>query len=152
MPSSSDRDQLSEIIRSLSTENDAPLFNPHCTIFSHAQDLDSAKSIIDQLNFKPFEAKVNGLQHSDYIWKTIFFELESNPHLLLLNYVFDQAMVADYQFEPHVSLIYKEMSDLNREKIISKISTMPIIHFDRIAVVNTSGPVSEWESVYEKAF
>jgi len=152
MPSDSDKVYLSSIIQSLSEAYDAPPFEPHCTIYSSVDDLESAKTIIDQLNFKPFEAKVNGLSQSEYIWKTIIFELETNPHLILLNYLFDQVLVADYQFEPHVSLIYKEMSDINREKIISKILAMPIIHFDRIAVVNTSGPVSEWESVYEKAF
>lgn len=152
MPSDSDKVYLSSIIQSLSEAYDAPPFEPHCTIYSSVDDLESAKTIIDQLNFKPFEAKVNGLSQSDYIWKTIIFELETNPHLLLLHYLFDQAMLDPYTFEPHVSLIYKKMGEGERERIIQSLSIMSKINFDRIATVNTSEPVSEWTSVFEKQF
>ncbi len=152
MPSDSDKVYLSSMIQSLSEAYDAPPFEPHCTIYSSVDDLESAKTIIDQLNFKPFEAKVNGLSQSDYIWKTIIFELETNPHLLLLHYLFDQAMLDPYTFEPHVSLIYKKMGEGERERIIQSLSIMSKINFDRIAIVNTSEPVSEWTSVFEKQF
>ena len=152
MPSDSDKAYLSSMIQSLSEAYDAPPFEPHCTIYSSVDDLESAKTIIDQLNFKPFEAKVNGLSQSDYIWKTIIFELETNPHLLLLHYLFDQAMLDPYTFEPHVSLIYKKMGEGERERIIQSLSIMSKINFDRIAIVNTSEPVSEWTSVFEKQF
>lgn len=152
MPSDSDKVYLSSMIQSLSEVHDAPPFEPHCTIYSSVDDLESAKTIIDQLNFKPFEAKVNGLSQSDYIWKTIIFELETNPHLLLLHYLFDQAMLDPYTFEPHVSLIYKKMGEGERERIIQSLSIMSKINFDRIAIVNTSEPVSEWTSVFEKQF
>lgn len=152
MPSDSDKVYLSSMIQSLSEAYDAPPFEPHCTIYSSVDDLESAKTIIDQLNFKPFEAKVNGLSQSDYIWKTIIFELETNPHLLLLHYLFDQAILDPYTFEPHVSLIYKKMGEGERERIIQSLSIMSKINFDRIAIVNTSEPVSEWTSVFEKQF
>ena len=152
MPSASDKVYLSSMIQSLSEAYDAPPFEPHCTIYSSVDDLESAKTIIDQLNFKPFEAKVNGLSQSDYIWKTIIFELETNPHLLLLHYLFDQAILDPYTFEPHVSLIYKKMGEGERERIIQSLSIMSKINFDRIAIVNTSEPVSEWTSVFEKQF
>ncbi|MDD9880706.1 MAG: hypothetical protein OXR70_02430 [Candidatus Marinimicrobia bacterium] len=152
MPSDSDKVYLSSMIQSLSEVYDAPPFEPHCTIYSSVDDLESAKTIIDQLNFKPFEAKVNGLSQSDYIWKTIIFELETNPHLLLLHYLFNQAMLDPYTFEPHVSLIYKKMGEGERERIIQSLSIMSKINFDRIAIVNTSEPVSEWTSVFEKQF
>ena len=152
MPSDSDKVYLSSITQSLSEAYDAPPFEPHCTIYSSVDDLESAKTIIDQLNFKPFEAKVNGLSQSDYIWKTIIFELETNPHLLLLHYLFNQAMLDPYTFEPHVSLIYKKMGEGERERIIQSLSIMSKINFDRIAIVNTSEPVSEWTSVFEKQF
>jgi len=152
MPSDSDKVYLSSMMQSLSEVYDAPPFEPHCTIYSSVDDLESAKTIIDQLNFKPFEAKVNGLSQSDYIWKTIIFELETNPHLLLLHYLFNQAMLDPYTFEPHVSLIYKKMGEGERERIIQSLSIMSKINFDRIAIVNTSEPVSEWTSVFEKQF
>ena len=129
MPSESDKVYLSSIIQSLSEAYDAPPFEPHCTIYSSVDDLESAKTIIDQLNFKPFEAKVNGLSQSDYIWKTIIFELETNPHLLLLHYLFDQAMLDPYTFEPHVTLIYKKMGEGERERIIQSLSIMSKINF-----------------------
>lgn len=150
LPSSSEQDQFSQLIQSLAGKYDAPPFDPHCTLFSPVHDIESAKTIIDQLNFKPFEAKLNGLSHSDYIWKTIFFELESNPHLLLLNYLIDQAMVDSYSFEPHVSLIYKEMTKREREAVIHSLTSIRKINFDRIAIINTSVQVSEWSSVFEK--
>ena len=78
--------------------------------------------------------------------------METNPHLLLLHYLFDQAMLDPYTFEPHVSLIYKKMGEGERERIIQSLSIMSKINFDRIAIVNTSEPVSEWTSVFEKQF
>lgn len=152
IPSDSDKVYLSSIIQSLSEAYDAPPFEPHCTIYSSVDDLESAKTIIDQLNFKPFEAKVNGLSQSDYIWKTIIFELETNPHLLLLHYLFNQAMLDPYTFEPHVSLIYKKLKTEARKEIIRNLPNIESFSFGSISIVKTTGDVNNWGNIYEKNF
>ncbi|MDP6340174.1 MAG: hypothetical protein QF842_07655 [Candidatus Marinimicrobia bacterium] len=152
LPSIADRDYLSEIIQSLGAEYDAPVFDPHCTIFTPVNDLESAKTIIDQLNFKPFKVSVSGLNQSDIIWKTVFVDLETDPHLILLNYLFHQAFDTDYDFQPHISLIYKNLPTGLRKEIIHNLPNIESFWLGSISIVNTTGVVNDWGNIYEKKF
>jgi len=150
IPSDSDKVYLSSIIQSLSDAYDAPTFAPHCTIFSPISDLEALKAIIQHLKFKPFEVTMGGLNQSEVIWKTVFIELEANPHLTLLNYLFNQAFDPGYVFQPHLSLIYKEMDVDSKKAIINNLDLKKFYKMHRLAVVDTSGPVETWKSVYEE--
>ncbi|MEA1881827.1 MAG: hypothetical protein U9N31_05440 [Candidatus Marinimicrobia bacterium] len=149
LPGKEDKAYLSKTIQSLGKEYNAPVFDPHCTLFSPVSDFESAKTIINQLNFKPFEVTMSGLHQSEIIWKTVFIELEINPYLILLNYLFQQAFDMDYNFQPHISLIYKEMNMETKMIIIEKLIVKNSYRMSRIAIVDTTGPVEGWESVYE---
>ena len=92
---------ISDIISSLGKEYNAPIFHPHCTLISPVTDLETAQTLIDQLNFEPFDVQMRGFGQTDIIWKTVFIKLEANPYLTLLNYLFSQAFDTDYNFLPH---------------------------------------------------
>ena len=149
MPIENDRNHLNRIIKSLAKNYDSIIFEPHCTLFSPCFEVEAAKSILNQLDIKQFETNVNRIDQSYSVRKTIFFELESDPRLILLNYLLGQAISEKYNFEPHLSLIYKKISKIERIRIIQSIPLIPKICFDRIAIVNTTGSVSEWTCEYE---
>ena len=147
--SKKDKIYISDIISSLGKEYNAPIFHPHCTLISPVTHLETAQTLIDQLNFKPFDVQMRGFGQTDIIWKTVFIKLEANPYLTLLNYLFSQAFDTDYNFLPHFSLIYKDMDSDLKNKIIKKLDLKDTYKVNGIAIVNTDGPVERWKSVYE---
>jgi len=147
--SKEDKTYISDIISSLGIEYNAPIFHPHCTLFSPVTNLETAQTLIDQLNFKPFDVQMRGLGQTDIIWKTVFIKLEASPYLTLLNYLFSQAFDTDYEFLPHFSLIYKEMDSNLKNKIINKLDLKETYRVNGIAIVNTAGQVERWKRVYE---
>ena len=58
IPSDFDDDLISKSIQSLSKKYLAPIFNPHCTIFSPITNLYKAQIIINQLEQKIFQVVV----------------------------------------------------------------------------------------------
>ena len=150
IPSDFDGDLISRSIQSLSKKYLAPIFKPHCTIFSPITDLNKAKIIINQLDQKIFQVDVQGIDESDDIWKTVFLKLVNNSTLKKINALFNQAFPQIYQFDPHISLIYKKLDAKKRKSIISKLDMKKSFAIDKISIVCTSGSVENWETVYSK--
>ena len=148
MPSKTDRAYLSTIIQSLSREHDAPTFEPHCTLFSPISDLKSFIKVIDTFDSQPFQVKSVCLNHSDVIWKTVFIELEMNDELEWLNQKFSDISVMDYEFNPHISLIYQSISNKKRQAIIDNLDLKKYYKMDGIAIMDTSQSIEEWKKVY----
>ena len=150
IPSHLDDALISKLIQSLSKKYLAPIFKPHCTIFSPITDLNKAKIIINQLDQKIFQVDVQGIDESDDIWKTVFLKLVNNSTLKKINALFSQAFPEIYQFDPHISLIYKKLDAKKRKSIISKLDMKKSFAIDKISIVCTSGSVENWETVYSK--
>ena len=150
IPSHLDDALISKLIQSLSKKYLAPIFKPHCTIFSPITDLNKAKIIINQLDQKIFQVDVEGIDESDDIWKTVFLKLVNNSTLKKINALFNQAFPQIYQFDPHISLIYKKLDAKKRKSMISKLDMKKSFAIDKISIVCTSGSVENWETVYSK--
>ena len=150
IPSHLDGVLISRSIQSLSKKYLAPIFKPHCTIFSPITDLNKAKIIINQLDQKIFQVDVQGIDESDDIWKTVFLKLVNNSTLKKINALFSQAFPEIYQFDPHISLIYKKLDAKKRKSIISKLDMKKSFAIDKISIVCTLGSVENWETVYSK--
>jgi len=148
MPSKTDRAYLSTIIQSLSREHDAPTFEPHCTLFSPISDLKSFIKVIDTFDSQPFQVKSVFLNHSDVIWKTVVIELVMNAELEWLNQKFSDISVMDYEFNPHISLIYQSISNKKRQAIIDNLDLKKYYKMDGIAIMDTSQSIEEWKKVY----
>ncbi len=148
LPIDSDHNYLSKIIQSLSEEHDAPFFQPHCTLFSSFSDIYSAKKIIDQIDLDFFDVEVRSISQSSDIWKTVFIELKNSSQLQNLNCLLKGLKDEDYLFYPHISLIYKLLDINKRKKIIQSLSIKKSFSFGKISIVNTTGHVESWETVY----
>jgi len=150
IPSDIDSDCISKSIQSLSKKYLAPIFKPHCTIISPITNLNKAQIIIDQLDQKEFQVNVKKIDESDDIWKTVFLKLVNNSTLKKINGLFNQAFPQIYQFDPHISLIYKKLDAKKRKSILTKLDMKKAFIIDKISIVRTSGSVESWETVYNK--
>ena len=152
LPIDSDNHYLSKIVQSLSEVYNATFFQPHCTLFSSINNLKNAEKIIDHIDIDSFKVDVNGINHSNHVWKTVFIDLKNTIQLQSLNLLWKNFEDEEYLFSPHISLIYKSLEMDKRKKIIQNLSIKKSFSFDKIAIVNTTAPVEYWETVYSKLF
>ena len=157
IPAPADAQYLQGIIYNLAATYQAPVFNTHCTLYSPT-DLPALeiKKILEQSanNMESFYVKKATISHTENIWKTIFIELLKSPELEQLQ----QAVISQfpngqpYEFLPHISLLYKEMSDKKKEDIIRNLQVKNSFKMDKIAAVRTGPNVDNWATVVEIPF
>jgi len=128
-----------------------PKFNPHITVFG---DVDSepnqlgeiAKSSIEGI--KPFKVKNAKIEFSDYIFKAAYISLELNSNLTQINQKLSEklSVVNNYSFQPHVSLLYLVLSEVEQNKIQSKLDIKKEFTVNRIVVQEIAENVSDWKT------
>jgi len=157
IPAREDAQYIKVIIDNLSINYQAPVFSPHCTLYSPI-DLPKAelKKILERSakNMKSFYVKNIMISHTEDLWKTIFIELLRSSELEQLQQeVISQFQVEQpYKFSPHISLLYKEIPDKIKEDIIRNLQVKNSFKMDKIAAVRTGPNVDNWETVVEIPF
>ena len=157
IPAREDAQYIQVIIDNLSINYQAPVFSPHCTLYSPI-DLPKAelKKILERSakNMKSFYVKKTMISHTEDIWKTIFIELLRSSELEQLQ----QAVIRQfhvehpYDFSPHISLLYKELPDKKKENIIRNLQVKNSFKMNKIAAVRTGPNVDNWITVVEIPF
>ena len=157
IPAFEDVQYLQAIINNLAATYQAPVFSPHCTLYSPT-DLPAArvKKILERSvkNMKSFYVKKATISHTENIWKTIFIELIKSPELAQLQ----QAVIHQfpngqpYEFLPHISLLYKEIPDKKKDIIIRNLQVKNSFKMDKIAAMRTGPNVDNWATVVEIPF
>ena len=157
IPAREDAQYIQVIIDNLSINYQAPIFSPHCTLYSPI-DLPKAelKKILERSakNMKSFYVKNIMISHTEDLWKTIFIELLRSSELEQLQQeVISQFQVEQpYNFSPHISLLYKEIPDKIKEDIIRNLQVKNSFKMNKIAAVRTGPNVDNWETVVEIPF
>ena len=157
IPAFEDVQYLQAIINNLAATYQAPVFSPHCTLYSPT-DLPAArvKKILERSvkNMKSFYVKNIMISHTEDLWKTIFIELLRSSELEQLQQeVINQFQVEQpYKFSPHISLLYKEMPDKKKEDVIRNLQVKNSFKMDKIAAAQTGPNVDNWETVVEIPF
>lgn len=148
-----DSDYIKQIMESLDKKYGGSRFVPHITAYGLMEiDLatitDKTKKIADEN--KSFHIKSSGLSHSDNIWKTVYINLELNDIMQEISRKLQKSFprYASYKFEPHISLIYKDLNALQREKIIREIKTKEEFVVDTISIMQFSDSVEDWKIVH----
>ena len=156
-PAKEDSAYLQEIVNALAFEYQAPVFYPHCTLYSPT-DLEGYE--LDEILEKAGEkigslyVTMNKLDHTINIWKTVFIELEKSLELSNLqhNLVSLIPEPKPYDFLPHISLIYKKMTAEQQEEIIHNLAVRNSYKMDRIVAMKTGPDVKHWEKIAEVCF
>jgi len=155
--SKSDREYLKNIIDKISEKYQAPKFEPHITIYGL---IDSEISLIETiakeitLNQNSFLVKKSEILQSDELWKTVFIELKTSQQLESIHKEFKKYFekISKYEFNPHISLIYKILPTEERIKIINELNIRKEFAVSKLAIQKFFPDVEKWKIVKEYDF
>src|SRR5437764_945079 len=120
--------QFATLIKDVATRFDAPIFEPHVTIYVTNAKHENPATVLENVlkNCRPFRLAVRRIDYSDAFTKTLFVQFAANPQLTRLAKDFRRASLSpsDYQLNPHLSLIYKRMDNETKRKLAASI-TLP---------------------------
>jgi 2'-5' RNA ligase len=150
-----------DLINDLARRYDAPVFEPHVTIYAGADSTDAVDRTLSKAaqDCEPIVLQALELSHSDEFIKTLFVEFGPNSKLQRLNQVIRSAAQnsSDYQPNPHLSILYKTISTQDRHLLTRSIDVpFPEVTFDSLKAVRCVSPtqsradVEAWRVVAEK--
>jgi len=149
-----DQEYFSQIISKLSNQYRSPIFTPHVTAYglidAELEELDEI--ILDSINsIHSFNIEKNTISFSDDFWKTLFVEFNSNDEMQEINKNLTQHLskFATYELKPHASLIYKEMSTEEKQRLSDTLEIKNSFKITGIGIQLFSERIDEWKIVRE---
>lgn len=152
--SKNDRDYLKKIMDKFSEKYQAPKFEPHITVYGL---VDSEMSLIESiakeltLNCNSFLVKKSEILQSEELWKTVYVELKMNNQMELIHKNLKKHFekIVKYEFNPHISLIYKILPIEEKIRIINELNIKNEFMIDKLVVQKFFPEVEKWKIVKE---
>jgi 2'-5' RNA ligase len=160
-PAAPARSRFAAIIDDLAGRFDAPVFEPHVTIYVTSAQQENPDAVFEKVlkARQPFRLTVAALDYSEKFTKTLFVQFAPDPELARLSEDLRRASVTqhDYELNPHVSLIYKAMDEETKRRLASSIA-LPFseVTFDNVkaiispAEIKSRADVEAWRVVAEQ--
>ena len=151
-PAEPARSRLAELIGNLARQFDAPVFEPHLTIYVTNAEQENPEAVLEKVlkSSQSFRLTVVGLDYSAKFTKTLFVQFVPDSRLARLSEDLRRASVTrnDYELNPHVSLMYKEMDEETKRRLASSI-TLPFkeVTFDNVKAIISPGEIKSREDV-----
>jgi 2'-5' RNA ligase len=145
IPSEPRHTSFQQIIDDLARRYGAPAFEPHVTIHVGTDRADAAKNALGHAARKcnPIGLTPLGTDQSDEFIKTLFVQFAANAELRKANHIIRAAAndSSPYELNPHLSLLYKNVSAAVRRELAASIS-IPLseVTFDAIKAVRCISP------------
>jgi 2'-5' RNA ligase len=161
IPAEPERSFFQRLINDLAQQHDAPLFEPHVTIFVGANHVPAAERALSEAAryCRSIKLEAIGIDHSGEFIKTLFVQFAPSTELRRLNKMIRSAAQdsSDYELKPHLSLLYKKVSPEVRRHLASSIK-LPFskIEFDVLKVIRCLSPtqttvdVEAWRAIATK--
>lgn len=152
MPAPVARDFFSARVRELAARFDAPVFDPHVTLFGGSIDPDRAVSALRQVRSvrAAYTLEIESVDWSDKYTKTLFVQFKPSAELNALSEEIGAVAGCSerYQFNPHLSLIYKKLEAPEQAQLAASFS-IPFeqVEFDRVRVITGRAQTSSREDV-----
>ena len=162
IPTEPTRGFFKKLIADLARRYDAPVFEPHVTIYLGPDRSQLGEQIVSQVSThcEPIHLQVLDTQHSGEYTKTLFVQLALNATLQRLSELIRQRSPASspYYLNPHMSLLYRRMSLAVRRELARSIR-LPFseVVFDSICAVRCTSPtrnraeVEAWRIIATKS-
>ena len=152
--SKNDRKYLKKIIDEISEKYHAPKFEPHITVYGL---IDSELSLIDDvvkkvvLDCNSFFVEKSEILQSEELWKTVYLELKANDQLELIykNLRKHFEKILKFEFNPHISLIYKILPVEEKLKIINNLDIKSEFLVNNLAIQKFFPDIEKWKIVKE---
>jgi len=155
LPIEAHRSLLKTLIDKLAQLNDSPEFLPHCTLLSKimwTEDLSFDNLQIFCSELEPVKLKISDIIGGETLFKSLYIQFLNNNIIADLQYKIASKFKIwePYQFDPHLSLMYKVLSKKEQNNAITRIELPNHICFDSISIMKTGKNIKKWESVFEK--
>jgi len=152
IPAEPARRFFTSIVHELAARFDAPLFEPHLTVYAGPEGAEDPNKILRRLfaGRDPFQLLVRDVQCSEQFTKTVFVQFEPDPRLAEISFALRQASGSDeiYELNPHLSLIYKTMEAAVKSELANSIRTpFREVTFDSAKAVACAVPIKTREDV-----
>ncbi len=140
------------LIKDLARRHNAPFFEPHVTIYVGANDANAAEKALSKAarEWQTINLKALGINHSDEFIKTLFVQFAMNRKLRQLHQTIRDAAqdLSDYELNPHLSLLYKNMPATARRELADSIK-VPFsgVIFDSLKAVRCISPTQRGADV-----
>jgi Cyclic phosphodiesterase-like protein len=158
IPSESAHNFFQAIINDLARRYDAPVFEPHVTIYVGADRAEAPEEALGNAArlFKCTGLTPIGIDQSNEFIKTLFVRFAMSAELRRINdFIRDAANDSmPYELKPHLSLLYKNLAVASRRQLAASISVPSSeITFDTIKAVRCVSPtesrvdVESWQTL-----
>jgi len=162
IPAEPARSFFQGLINELAQQYDAPVFEPHVTVFVGENRIGAAHRALSQvaLEGQPPNMKTLGIDQSDEFIKTLFAQFAPNRLLRQINETIRDAAKdsSRYDLKPHLSLLYKYMPATARRELADSIKLpFPEVIFDSLKAIRCISPtqssseVEAWRVVAAKS-
>jgi 2'-5' RNA ligase len=149
------------LIAELAARFDAPVFEPHVTVYVIDAQKDDAMKFLNcaSANTGSPRLSITGIECSDVFTKTLFVQFEPDGDLARLSEDLRRVSASrnDYQLNPHLSLLYKDLDTETKRQLADSIR-LPFdeIVFDSVkavispAEIRSRAEVEAWRVVAER--
>jgi 2'-5' RNA ligase len=160
-PAEPERENFCAIIADLATRFHAPVFEPHVTLFSTTADRENPNKVLTEVisQRQQHQLAIRGLDYSDEFTKTLFVQFAPDPDLARLRDDLERASASpsDYELNPHLSLLYKDVDTETKRRLALSIALpFTVVNFDSVravivpATISSGKDVEAWRVVAEK--
>jgi 2'-5' RNA ligase len=158
IPARPGRSVFQTLINDLARRHDAPVFEPHLTIFVGANRPKAAQGVLSHVgrHCAAITLDVLEIYHSSEFTKTLFVQFAPSAELARLKDAIRSAAKdsSHYDLNPHLSLVYKTVPTTVRREL-AKSTKLPFseINFNAITAVRcvsptqTSADVAAWRVI-----
>ena len=151
IPAEPARSELSAVIGELAARFDAPVFEPHLTLYGTGLDGENPAWVLARVKTPAsYRLAIRGLDYSDIFTKTLFIQFEPADELSRLSDDLRRAATSplDYELNPHLSLIYKTMETETKRQLAATLSLgFSEVTFDSLKAVITPETITSRHEV-----
>lgn len=126
VPAEPARSYFAALIGDLAARFDAPVFEPHLTIYATQMRNKDRGELLPRVltTHGTYRLVIKGSDYSDEFTKTVFVQFQPNEELSRLSESFRPASGSrtEYKLNPHLSLIYKTMSWETKKEIANSLN------------------------------
>lgn len=147
VPNKEQKKILEKTIRKLAKKTNCLPFEPHITLFVTKKHKNTKfyKDILFKTakNFEPISLLLYKLCYEQIFTKSAYFHINKTKKLLdlfaFLNGFFSNS---DFEFKPHLSLLYSNLSELEKKRLTKDVpKNKHFILFDTIKLIEINFPV-----------
>lgn len=148
---------LQDIINKLSKQNNSISFKPHITVYGLVNtELETISKICQRISIETTSFHVYSLKisYTDYFWKTLFVKIKPIKIMteIFENFCKNIEKLENYIFEPHISLIYKKISNQRKQEIIQNLELKKQFRVNGFSILHYSEKIEEWNIIKEFNF